>query len=181
MRKSQVVALVIASVVSSASVAQAQVAAPRTAERHAARAGMRGERGARGPFRGITLNDAEKAKLKSIRDKYAVESKTLRQSLKPAMQEARAARQKGDTVAAKAVWERNKGGREQLKALHDRRQAEIRAALTPEHQKQLDANLAEREKRRAEFAKNGGRGDRKGFRRGGHKGGHKGHRPRANG
>src|SRR5215218_1335278 len=127
MRKSRVIALVVASLVSSASVVQAQTAAQGSGVARAeGRGGLRGERGARGPFKGITLSDAEKAKLKAVHGKYAAESKSLRESLAPAMKEARAARQKGDTVAAKAVWERNKGGREQLKALHDRRQAEIR-------------------------------------------------------
>jgi periplasmic protein CpxP/Spy len=172
MRKSRVIALAIASLVSSASFVQAQSTAPAA---KAARQEMRGIRGghAGGALKGITLSDAEKAKLKAIHGKYATESKSLRESLKPAMQEARAARQKGDTVAAKAVRERNKGGREQLKALHDRQQAEVRGALSPEHQKQFDANVATAAQRRADFAKDGGRK--------GHKGQHKGHRAGING
>jgi Spy/CpxP family protein refolding chaperone len=177
MRKSRVIALAIASLVSSASFVQAQSTAPAAkAARQEMRAGGRGGR-AGGALKGITLSDAEQAKLKAIHGKYATEGKSLRESLKPAMQDARAARQKGDTVAAKAVWERSKGGREQLKALRDRQQAEVRGALSPENQKLFDANVAKAAQRRADFAKNGGKKDGKQ----GHKGQHKGHRAGTNG
>ncbi|MDB4887410.1 MAG: hypothetical protein JWN79_2848 [Gemmatimonadetes bacterium] len=174
MRKSRVIALVVASLVSSAALAQAQSAAsPAQGARHEMRGGMPGERGRGGALRGIKLSDAEKARLKTIHGKYATEGKSLRESLKPAMQEARAARQKGDTAAARAVWDRNKGARDQLTALRTREQAELRAALSPENQKVYDANVAQRAERRAEWAKNGGR---KGAR-----GGHDGHRAATNG
>jgi Spy/CpxP family protein refolding chaperone len=156
MRKSRVIAVVVASLVSSASFAQAQSAPTAQVTRHE----MRGERGRPFALRGIKLSDAEKAQLKAIHGRYATEGKSLRQSLKPAMQEARAARQKGDTAAAKAVWERNKTGREQLQALHAREQAEIRAALSPENQKLFDANVAKRDERRAEHGKRGHAGRR---------------------
>jgi Spy/CpxP family protein refolding chaperone len=169
MRKSRVIAFVVASLVSSASLVQAQSAAPgQQVPRREARGGVRGERGHGGALRGIKLSDTEKAKLKTVRQKYAAEGKSLRESLKPAMQEVRAARQKGDTAAAKAVWARNQGGRDQLKALRDRQQAEIRASLSPENQKLFDANVAKQAERRAEFAKRGGKGQ--------HKAGHKGHK-----
>lgn len=178
MRKSRVIAVVIASLVSSASFVQAQSATPVATKEHAeGRGDFRARHGARGGLKGITLSAAEKAKLKAIHAKYATDGKSLRESLKPAMQEARAARQKGDTVAAKAVWERNKAGRDQVKALRDRQQAEVREALTAEHQKQFDANVAAAAQRRAEFAKNGGRKGMKGQ----HKGEHKGRRDGTNG
>ena len=142
MTKSRVIALVVASLVSSAAVAQAQASASAPqpqAARHAMWGGMRGGRGA---LAGIRLTDAEKGKLKEIHGRYATEGKTLRTSLKPAMQEARADRQRGDTAAARAVRERNKPAMEQVKALRTREQAEVRAALTPEQQAQFDANVA---------------------------------------
>jgi Spy/CpxP family protein refolding chaperone len=127
--------------------------------------GMEGGRGQRGLFRGIKLSDAEKAKLKEIHTRYEAEGKPLRESMKPAMQEARAARQKGDTAAARAVWDRNKAGREKLQALRTREQGDIRAALAPENQKLFDANVQQLAQRRAEWAKNG-----KGGARGAHRG-----------
>jgi Spy/CpxP family protein refolding chaperone len=122
-----------------------------------------GERG--GALRGLKLSDAEKTKLKEIHTKYAAEGKTLRESMKPAMQEARTLRQKGDTAGARAVWDKNKAGRDQLQALQVRQQAEIRAALSPDNQKLFDANVQKQAQRRAEWEKKGkagGRGGRRG-------------------
>jgi Spy/CpxP family protein refolding chaperone len=115
-------------------------------------------------LKGIKLSDAEKAKLKEIHGRYAPENKKLFESMKPVREEARALRQKGDTAGARAVLERNKAGRDQFKALREREQADARAALTPENQKQFDLNVQEQAKRRAEWAKNGGK-----------KGGHRDH------
>jgi Spy/CpxP family protein refolding chaperone len=130
---------------------------------------MEGRRGERdGALRGVKLSDAEQAKVQAINTKYAAEGKTLRESMKPAMQEARALRQKGDTAGLRALREKNKGGRDQLQALQVRRQAEIRTALTPENQKVFDANVEKQAKRRAEWAKNGKAGKLGG--RGAHRG-----------
>jgi Spy/CpxP family protein refolding chaperone len=126
---------------------------------------MEGRRGDRGALRGVKLSDAEKAKVQAINTKYRAEGKTLRESMKPAMQEARALRQKGDTAGLRALWAKNKSGRDQMQALQVRQQAEIRAALTPENQKLFDANVEKQAKRRAEWAKNGkagGHGGRRG-------------------
>jgi Spy/CpxP family protein refolding chaperone len=161
MRKSRIIALVVASLVSTASFAGAQApAAGAQAGRSAMGRGMQGGRGQRGLFRGIKLSDTEKAKLKDIRAKYAPEQKQLRESLKPAMQEARTARQKGDSVAARAAFARTKDGRDKMKALTDREQAELRSALTPENQKQFDANVQRFAQRRAEWEKGGRKGHR---------------------
>ena len=163
MGKSYVLAVVVASLVSGASFAEAQTASPAPqAARHAMRGGMRGEH--RGALKGIELSDAEKAKLKEVRQKYAPEQKKLAESMKPAMQEARALRQKGDTAGARAVIEKNKAGREQFAALRTREQAEVRAALSADNQKLFDQNVKDREARRAEWAAKG---------KGGHRGHHK--------
>ena len=167
MRKSRVIALVVASLVSTASFAGAQAPAPGAqAGRHAMGRGMQaGARGERGLLRGVNLSDAEKAKLKEIHGKYSAQSKSLRESMKPAMQEARAARQKGDTAAARAAWSRNKGSVEKMQALRTSEQSEIRSALSAENQKLFDANVQQMAKRRADMKANG-----KGGRRGGVRG-----------
>ena len=167
MRKTRVLALVVASLVSTASFAGAQApAAGAKAGRHAMGRGMEGRRGGeRGALRGLKLSDAEKAKVKEIHAKYAAEGKTLRESLKPTMQEARALRQKGDTAGLRALRDKNKPARDQMEALQVRQQAEIRAALSPENQKLFDANVQQLAKRRAEWAKNG-KGGIRGGRRG---------------
>lgn len=164
MRKSRVIGFVVASLVSVASLAQAQSASPNARqERRAARGieGRAGREGHGGLFRGIALSDAEKTRVKQVHQKYGTEAKSLRESLRPAMQDARAARQKGDTAGVKAAWSRTAGDREKLRALMDRERAELRAALTPEHQQQFDANVKELQQRRAQFMKQG-KGDRAG-------------------
>ena len=167
MSKSRVIAIAVASLVSAASFAGAQAPAPQGArpQRHAMERGTRaGAPRERALFRGITLSDAEQAKLKDIQAKYATQAKSLREQMKPAMQEARAARQKGDTAAARAVWARNKSTMDKRAELRKSELAEIRSALTPEHQKAFDANVQQFAKRRQELKAKGkdGRPGRRG-------------------
>lgn len=163
MRKTRVLAFVVASLVSAASFAGAQ--APGVSAqggRHAMGRGMEGRRdGARGAMlRGLKLSDAEKAKVKEIHARYAVEGKAQRDAMKPAMEEARALRQKGDTAGLRALWDRNKASRDQVQALALRQQTDIRAALSAENQKQFDLNLQERATRRAEWKKDARNGEK---------------------
>ena len=158
MRKSHVIGIAIISLLTVGSVAQAQTAAPGAPQARQQRNG-RFERGRGRLLRGIKLSDAEKARVKEIRERYRTESKTLRESLRPAMEEMRAARQKHDTVAMKATWDRTAADRQKLDALMQRERAEIRSALTPEQQTQFDANAKQLAERRA-GRKNGGRGHR---------------------
>lgn len=171
MRKSHVLAVVVASLVSAASFAGAQAPAPgATAPRQAMKHqgdGVRGMRG--GALRGLTLSDAEQAKVKEIRERQKAELAAMRTSMQPVMDEARALRQKGDTAGLRALHERNKGRHEQLQALQAKYQSEIRAALTPANQAKFDANVQAQAKRRAEWAgkgKDGHRGGKRGWRRG---------------
>ena len=170
MRKSRVIGLVVASLVSTASFAQAQTSAPNAGQERRAEGrrmeGRQGREGRGGLFRGITLTDAEKARVKQIHEKYSTEAKALREAARPAMQDVRAARQKGDTAGMKAAWDKTAGERAKLRALMERQRAELRTALTPEHQRVFDANVKQMEQRRAEFEKNGrgNRGGREGFR-----------------
>jgi Spy/CpxP family protein refolding chaperone len=175
MGKTRVIALVVASLVSTATFAGAQAPATKGARQgHAMERGMRaGARVERGLFRGIKLSDAEKARLKDIHGKYATQAKSLREQMKPAMQEARAARQKGDTAAARAVLARNKGSLEKLAQLRKSEQAEVRSALTAENQKRYDANVQQMAKRVDEVKAN--RKDGKAGRRGGPRAQHSGH------
>jgi protein CpxP len=124
--------------------------------RHAGGAhGMMGGPGARGLFRGITLSDAEKANLKTVREKYAAQQKALRDQFKPQMQAAREARQRGDTAALKDLWQKSAGQREQTKQLMLAERNDLRAALTAANQTKFDANVAEVQKRIAAREQNG--------------------------
>src|SRR5947209_2171997 len=96
-----------------------------------------GERGMRrgGPggelLKGITLTADQKTRLQDLR-----KSDKPNDQVKKAMEDARAARQRGDTAAARA----------QMQALRqqqrERHIAAIRSILTAEQQKQFDANVA---------------------------------------
>ena len=88
--------------------------------------GMRGPMSGRGALMGIQLNDNEKAAIKTITEKYRAELDQLR--------EANRGAQRGQNAQLAA----------QVRAIAEREQAEIRAALTAEHQAQFDANVAKR-------------------------------------
>jgi Spy/CpxP family protein refolding chaperone len=152
MRKAHVIGITILSLLTVGSVAQAQTAAPSAPQARQHRGG-RLEKGRGRLLRGIQLSDAEKARVKEIRGKYQTESKALRESLRPAKQEMRAARQKHDSVAMKAAWDRTTADRQKLDALMQRERSEIRTALTAEHQTQFDANVRQLAERRAERKK----------------------------
>jgi periplasmic protein CpxP/Spy len=167
MRKSRVVGFAIAGILTVGTIAQAQSTTTQPQQRrHATSRDERGARGRAGLLRGITLSDAEKTQVKAIHAKYGAEARSLRESLRPAMQDMRAARQKRDSAAMKAARDRTATDRQKLQALMQRERAEIRAALTPEHQKVFDANAKTLEQRRAEWSKKGEgvRGDRPGRR-----------------
>lgn len=166
MNKSRAIAFVVASIVSAASVAGAQSTTPRAAgDARVARAAQ-GRGRAAGLLKGLTLSATEKTKLKEIRGSYRGQASSLHESLKPAMQDARIARQKGDTAAARAVFERTKGDREKLRAVMDRQRSELRAALSPANQKQFDANVRQAGLQRSAAGKKArGNGQARGGRR----------------
>jgi Spy/CpxP family protein refolding chaperone len=80
----------------------------------------------RGGLMGIKLNENEKAAVKTITQKYRAEFDEFR--------EANKGMRPGQNAQLDA----------QVKAIAEREQAEIRAALTAEHQAQFDANIAKR-------------------------------------
>ena len=94
--------------------------------------GRGGLRAGRGGLMGIKLNDNEKAAIKTINEKYRAEFEQLREA------------NKGTARGQNAQL------RTQVQAIADREQAEIRGALTAEHQAQFDANVAKRKERGAQ-------------------------------
>lgn len=132
----------LALVAGTAVVASAQTTqpAPQRAEHHGPRARMDRKLG-RALFHGIKLSDAEKARVKSVREKYKPEMKQLRESAKPQLEALREARQKGDTALARALWSKSADTRARGAALLDRMRVDLRAALAPEHQTQFDQNV----------------------------------------
>jgi Spy/CpxP family protein refolding chaperone len=108
-----------------------------------------GQRALRGLLRGITLNEAEKTRLQAVGQKYRGQFEALWKSARPDFEAARAARQRGDTAAARAAFARTADERQQLAALTDRVRVDARAALDPEHRTQFDANVARMKERLA--------------------------------
>ena len=129
--------------------------------------GMRG--GRRGPegmlLKGITLSDAQKAQLQSLRKDEQAKREGSRDQFRSAMDDARAARQRGDTAAARA---RMQALRSQMDQQREREFSAIRNILTADQRAQFDANVAAMKQRQAE---RGDRGERWG--RGGERGGHR--------
>lgn len=136
----------------------------------------RGDRGARrrgGPeamlLKGITLTDAQKTRLETLRREQAPQMKQAREQFGAVMKEAREARQRGDTATARAKMAEV---RTQMDRQREQRIASLRSVLTADQQKQLDANVAALKERGPRDGARGQRGMRDGRR-------HRGDQPRA--
>ena len=115
--------------------------------------------GMRGMFRGIELAQAQREQMQAVHGKYRPQFEAIRESVKPDMQAARAARQRGDTAAARTAFERTKSARDNAKALHEQQRNEIRALLTPEQRTTFDANaqrMKEKMEKRGDRSRRGG-------------------------
>ncbi|MDB4914309.1 MAG: hypothetical protein JWM95_1953 [Gemmatimonadetes bacterium] len=152
MRKYLVIALAVASIGSAPTFANAQSATTETAPVRSRIAHARGDR--RGLFNGLALSADEKARIKDVHSKYRADNTKLRQSTMAAMQQARAARQKGDTAAARSILEGTKANRDAMRAQMLRERDEIRTSLSAENQKQFDANAKRVVERHKGFVKN---------------------------
>jgi Spy/CpxP family protein refolding chaperone len=118
--------------------------------------GARGGPGGREGFgRDLNLTDAQKAQIKTIRQKYQPQNAALRTQAKPFMDAARAARQKGDTAAARSNMEKARQVMQGGQSIHTQEQADIRAILTPEQQTKFDAHQKASADRRAQGGKKG--------------------------
>lgn len=108
----------------------------------------------RGAMRGVKPTDAQRTQIRAIHEKYKPQFESLRATMKPAIDEAKAARQRGDTAAARAAFAKTATSRQQAQALRGQEQGEIRAILTPAQQQAFDANIA-REKSRGDGMREG--------------------------
>lgn len=117
----------------------------------------RGDHSMRAPralMRGVKLTEAQKSQIRAIHQKYQDQFKSIRDANKPAMDEARAARQRGDTAAARAAVQKR---REQLEALHQQELNEVRGVLTADQQKTFDANVQRMQTRHERHGRHGDR------------------------
>ena len=178
MIRKHIVVLGAAVALFAASEATAQTPAPRDSARRQGemrRGGRpRGEIGGmrqaamRGLFRNIDLTQAQRDQMKTVNEKYRTQYQSIRESLKPDLKAAQEARQRGDTAAARAAFERTKTGREKMQALMQQQRTEVRALLTPEQQKTFDTNVQQLKDRMEKRAGDRPKGE----------GRHRGHRGR---
>jgi protein CpxP len=129
---------------------------------------MEGRRAGRGGpmgllFKDITLTDAQKAQLKTLREADRKQFAATRDARKKDFEQIRALRQKGDTAGARALMQKNRQAMEQQR---EQGLAQIRNVLTAEQRVQFDKNIAELKQRAAQrgerFDRKGGRGRRGG-------------------
>jgi protein CpxP len=154
--RSTLFALVVAASATVAATAGAQSSAPANGQRiersKSDSTKWKGERGegrkggkmgpGRSALRGVNPTDAQKAQIKTIHEKYQTQFQASRAAMKPAMDEAKAARQRGDTAGVRAALAKTAGARQQAETLRTQEAAEIRAILTPAQQQTFDANVA---------------------------------------
>jgi protein CpxP len=174
MRKSILIGLALAGSLAGVAAAQQPGADAPKRDRGADQRGPggRGE-GRLGPvgflFKDITLTDAQKAQVKTLREEEHDKMQANKEQRRKQFDELRAARERGDTVAAKAIMQRNRQAMEQARTAQF---AAIRNILTSEQRVQFDKNVAELKQRETERGNRfGQRGKGEGRGKGGRPGG----------
>lgn len=154
MKKVAVVAAAFAAL-AAAGVAQAQGTGAPAQHQHGGEAhGQMGPGGRGGMmmeqmlFKGITLTDAQKAKLDTLHQQFRTTMQAQRGQGRPDFSAIREARQKGDTATANKLMAEQ---RQKMEAQQQAHFATIRTILTPEQQKQFDANVAEMKQHQGEW------------------------------
>lgn len=105
--------------------------------------------------RDLNLTDAQKAQIKTIRQKYQPQEKALRTQAKPYMDAARAARQKGDTAGFRSNMQKARQVMQGGQSYRTQEMNEIRGVLTPAQQATWDANQKAAAARRAKGGEKG--------------------------
>jgi periplasmic protein CpxP/Spy len=116
----------------------------------------RGELGARMAAK-LNLTDAQKQQVKDLNQSFRETNKAFFENAHALRKQARDARQANDTARLEALKPQLEAQRTQMKQMHDAKQQQILALLTPEQRTQWEAMKAEREARRG---RRGPRGDR---------------------
>ena len=148
--------LVVLAATVGAGVAQAQTGGPPMGRGGRGR-GPGGPGGAGMLLRGITLSDAQKAFLDTLREHDRAAMEQNREQNQAVFEQMRAARETGDTATANRLMREQ---RAKMDAQRDKQAAAIRAILTADQQAQFDKNLAEIKEREAQFPGGRARGGR---------------------
>lgn len=120
----------------------------------------RGPHGVTAALRGIQLTDAQRTQVTAIEKKYREQFKAMRDSMKPAPDAARDARQHRDTAAARAAFSRMQARHARVEQLMTQQRHDIRGVLTAEQQTAFDRNLTAIQERRGHRGHRRGRGGR---------------------
>jgi Spy/CpxP family protein refolding chaperone len=112
-------------------------------------------------LKGINLTDAQKSRLEAIRKEHRSAMKNDREHFDAVRKEIRDARERGDTATARAKMAEV---RTQMERQREQQIATLRTILTPEQQKQLDANGAAMKERAAQGGHRNHGGQRSGDR-----------------
>ena len=89
-------------------------------------------------FRGITLSDAEKANVQAVHAKYASQMQSVGTQMRTEAQNAKAARQRGDTATLRSIRSNIVAQRTQMMQAE---QSDLRGALSSQNQPKFDANV----------------------------------------
>jgi protein CpxP len=119
-------------------------------------------------FKDIALTDAQKTQIKDLRKAEHDKMQANKEQRRTQFDELRAARQKGDTVAVKAIMLRNRQAMEQARTAQF---AAIRNILTAEQRVQFDNNVAELKQHEAQRGERFGQRGKGEGRKGGKPGG----------
>lgn len=116
--------------------------------------GHRGDHGGRGGgmFRGITLTDDQKTRIKQIHESFSVRTQALRQELRAKRQELRQASEGGTFNEALATQKLQETAGIQAKLMGERfkQRQEMQSILTAEQKAQIEQKKAEFKAKRAE-------------------------------
>ncbi|MBC7788784.1 MAG: Spy/CpxP family protein refolding chaperone [Anaerolineae bacterium] len=104
-------------------------------------------------FRDINLSEAQQTQLKSIREKYEVQARAVRDSSRG----SRESSQQGDTTGARKARKGSRQGRRYSGELMQKAHAEMRGILTAEQQTVFDRNVAELQKKHEQKSKRRGK------------------------
>ena len=149
MNRIRIAAAAAAMLIGAATVAQAQTPAPQ------GQRGAMAHRGPHGMMDSLNLTNAQKEQIQAIHAKYRLRLEALRDSTRPNAQAARAARQAGDTAAARAAMARARAQGTTVAALRQQEQAEVRAVLTADQRVKFDAKHAQMRERMAQHDSSG--------------------------
>ncbi len=95
-------------------------------------------------FRGITLSDAEKANVQAVHAKYASQMQSLGTQMRTEAQNAKAARQRGDTATLRSIRSNIVAQRTQMMQAE---RSDLRGALSSQNQPKFDANVQKMQSR----------------------------------